>query len=200
MLKTKMLRMVACIFMPLTLVTLSHAKTSAPGHWGVDGASGKIEVRGILVESACRLDLSSTYQEIDLGILPVSRFRNVGDFGTPVHFSLMLKDCLRTGARAQDERTGNKIIDGFQPSVNISFLATTVVSNSDLVSVSGTSGLGLEIKDEKNGSVILGYPGQPYILSPGQDSLNYTITPVRTGEHVNVGTFRASIFFYMMYN
>ncbi|WP_297198279.1 fimbrial protein [uncultured Pluralibacter sp.] len=182
----------------LLLITFSSAANSQ--NRNETSLTGRIEVRGELVENACRLELDSAYQEIDLGVQPTSHFQLVGDYGKPVSFELTFMDCLRTGSATRDDRSGSQFFDNYQPSVTVSFLAAADSTNSDLVAASGTSGLGLIIKDQRNRAVRIGFPGQQFVLTPGQDSIRYTITPVRTAEPLIAGAFYTTIFFHMMYN
>jgi type 1 fimbria pilin len=195
-----MLKIAARVSLLLMAINFAHAQTNLPGQWNGDGVSGKIQVLGVLTEGACRLDLHSSYQEIDLGTLSAAHFQHVGDPGIPVPFSLMLRDCISAGTLNRDDWTGNKVIDRHQPSVTFSFLAPAVTSNPGLVAVTGASGIGLAIKDENNKPVRLGFRGVPLLVTPKQDALNFTITPVRTAAPLGAGAFRASLFFYMRYD
>lgn len=169
------------------------------GNWDVEGASGRIEVRGRLVESACWLDLASAYQEIDLGVLPMAKFDRPNSKGEPVVFTINLRDCTRSITNQDDLKT-SKLIDYYQPSVRISFLAPTVASNSRIISVSGVKGIGLAIKDMNNQYASIGMEGIPLTLNPGQNSLTFTITPEYYSGSLTAGSFNASILFYMKYN
>ncbi len=60
-----MLKIAARVSLLLMAINFAHAQTNLPGQWNGDGVSGKIQVRGVLTEGACRLDLHSSYQEIE---------------------------------------------------------------------------------------------------------------------------------------
>lgn len=170
------------------------------GNWDVDGASGRIEIYGKLTESACRLDLGSAWQEVDLNTLTTAQLVLPGDEGTPVSFTLKLRDCIRSGTINGDRRLGNQLKDAFQPSVAVTFLAPTLAVAPTLIAVTGASGLGLALRDGRYERIQLGSRGKPLLLDPGQNSLSFTLTPVRTQAPLAAGYFHASLFFYMRYD
>lgn len=180
--------------------TASYAHTNNLGNWDVEGASGRIEVRGRLVENACWLDLASAYQEIDLGVISIPKSGRANGIGNPVILTINLRDCIQNTKSNQNYSGDINILDDYQPSVSVSFLATTVASNARLVSVSGVKGIGLAIKDMNNQYAKIGTTGTPLILDPGQNSLKFTITPEYVAGPITAGSFNASILFYMKYN
>ncbi len=195
-----MLKITYLVFLLLSISTANIAKAQDASSWGIDGLMGKIQVRGVLTESACRLDLNSSYQEIDLGTLPTGHFQNVGDSGNPVSFSIVLRDCLRSGTSNDDPLSGLKVLDRYQPSVTLHFLATVTAENENIIPMKGVDGIGLVISDKYHKTVKPGHGGRPLLITPGQDTLKYYVTPVRILGPLHAGTFRGNILFYMSYD
>nr|WP_241392259.1 fimbrial protein [Serratia entomophila] len=172
----------------------------AADNWAVDGANGTLHVRGVLTESACRLEMSSAHQDIWLGETGTARLDALGAQGAPVAFQLRLKDCLRTSASQRDVRTGALIWAPNQPSVSVSFMAPSDMDSPQLVKVRGVSGLGLRLLDSGGRDVRLGSRGAPLFLMPGQSSLTYTVTPERTSAPLVAGGYHAAVDFQLNYD
>lgn len=169
-------------------------------NWNVDGAHGVLHVHGALTESACRLDMATARQTVELGETGTGRLLNVGDRGTPVAVTLRLYDCLRSGARNRDWRSGNLTWDPVQPAVSVGFVAPADVNSPSLIGVRGASGLALRLTDADHRDVRLGSRGKPLLLLPGQNVLTYYVVPERTGAPLNAGGFQANIDFWLNYD
>lgn len=48
--------------------------------------------------------------------------------------------------------------------------------------------------------VRLGSRGKPLLLTPGQNSLSYVITPERTAANLAAGSYRAAVDFHLSYD
>jgi len=174
--------------------------TYAEKNRGVDVSNnGVLRVHGILAESACRLEMASAWQDIDLGEIGTARLAHVGKQGTPVSFQLYLHDCQRTGGQ-RDERTGNLVWAAYQPVVSVSFIAPADINNPQLIRVNGSSGLALRLTDEHGRDIRLGSRGTPLLLASGQDALTYKIIPERTSAPLDVGAYSALINFRLNYD
>lgn len=172
----------------------------AVDNWDVEGANGVLHVRGALSESACSLEMATARQEVWLGELGSAGFQQPGDRGTPVAFQLRLKDCLRAPASNRDPWGGALAWSGSQPAVSVSFTAPADADAPSLIRVSGVSGLALRLADSAGAPVRLGVRNAPRLLTPGQNTLTYTITPVRTPATLGVGAYRATIDFRLYYD
>ncbi|WP_394802831.1 fimbrial protein [Serratia fonticola] len=172
----------------------------AADNWQVEGANGVLRVHGALTESACRLDMTSAWQEIELGDTGTGRLRNIGDHGAPVVVRLRLQDCLPGPARTLDARTGNRLWSADQPAVTVSFSAVADADNPQLVKVQGAGGLGLRLTDVWGRDVRLGSRGAPLLLTPGQNELIYNITPERTRASLQAGAYWAQMNFGLSYD
>ncbi|WP_235432644.1 fimbrial protein [Pragia fontium] len=165
----------------------------AAEHWTVEGANGLLRVHGTLTESACRLEMDSAWQDINLGNMSTGRLRQIGERGTPVAVQLRLQDCLPGRAYNPGERTGNLVWSPDQPAVSISFSAPADADNPQLVRVQGAGGLALRLTDALGRDVRLGSRGTPVLLMPGQNELTYTITPERTQAALQPGAYWARV-------
>ncbi|ATM75319.1 fimbrial protein [Serratia fonticola] len=168
-------------------------------NWDVDGAHGVLQVQGALTESACRLDMSSAWQTVDLGNVGTGKLQQVGKQGTPVAVQLRLKDCLSGESRNSDQ-LGNLLWSPDMPAMKIRFLAPAAAENPQLMAVSGAKGLGLLISDRHKVAITPGVYSAPTLVTPGQSQLTYYITPVRTSAGLDAGAYRAQIQFQLSYD
>ncbi|HAT4986023.1 TPA: type 1 fimbrial protein [Serratia marcescens] len=183
----------------LWLLPAAHGKTAGSDEL-IGGTQGVLYVRGALTESACRLEMKSAYQDIQLGEIATGRLQNVGERGTGVGFELHLQDCLRSPASSLDNQSGTIVWAPQQPAVTVSFNAPADADNPQLVQVRGTSGLALRMLDPQGRDVRLGSRGQPLLLTPGQNTLAYRVMPERTRAPLAAGSYFASVDFRLSYD
>lgn len=107
---------------------------------------------------------------------------------------------MRSPAGSRDLRTGGVIWADNQPAVTVSFRAPRDADNPQLVKAQGVSGLGLRLEDGRGEDVRLGSRGKPLLLTPGQDTLSYTVTPERTSSDLMAGSYRAVVDFHLSYD
>ncbi len=172
----------------------------AADNWNVDGANGVLHVRGALTESACRLEMTSAYQDVWLGETGTARLAEVGAQGTPVAMRLRLQDCLRTPASNRDERSGNLLWSAHQPAVSLSFVAPADADNPQLIAVRGASGVALRMVDQLGRDIRLGSRGTPLMLAVGQDQLDYVVRLERTRAPLQAGAYSAHVDFRLNYD
>lgn len=182
------------------MLWLLPSANAAVDNWEVEGANGTLYVYGALTESACRLEMTSARQDVELGETGTGRLKAIGARGEPVRFELRLTDCLRSPASSRDERTGALTWSDNQPAVTVSFRATRDADNPQLVKAQGVSGLGLRLATEQGEDVRLGSRGKPLLLMPGQDTLSYTVTPERTSAGLMAGSYMAVVDFHLSYD
>lgn len=173
---------------------------AAPDNWGVEGAHGELHISGALAAGACRLDMTSLFQQVELGVIPTASLLRPGDRGVPVAVQLQLRDCLPVGGRQRDERSANLTWDSIQPVVSVSFAARADDDNPELVKARGASGLGLRLLDSQRRDVHLELRGTPQFLTPYNDQLTYYVVPERTRAPLVPGAFRASVDFRLNYD
>ncbi|WP_447885647.1 fimbrial protein [Serratia fonticola] len=191
------------LMIPLTLGTLLWLLPDAQAkvdNGDVEGANGTLYVHGALTESACRLDMASAHQDVLLGETGTGRLRAIGARGEPVRVELRLTDCLLSPTGSRDARTGGLIWANNQPAVTVSFNATRDADNPELVKAQGVSGLGLRLESAQGDDVRLGSRGKPLLLTPGQNTLSYTVTPERTPATLMAGSYRAVVDFHLSYD
>ncbi|MEL5445950.1 fimbrial protein [Serratia ureilytica] len=173
---------------------------NAVDNWQLDGASGVLEIRGAMTESACRLEMDSLRQEVWLGEVATGSLAQAGDRGAPVRFALRLRDCLRSSAASRDERTGARSWAADQPAVRVSFGAPADADNPQLVKAQGVSGMGLRLLDAQGEDIRLGSRGKPLWLTPGSNVLNYSVMAERTGAPLRAGSYLAMLAFQLSYD
>lgn len=166
---------------------------------GIDGARGQLYVYGSLVESPCKLAMTSKYQEVDLGVIGTAELQSVGRINKSTPFTIELLDCIRTPATSIDERLGTSFWSHIQPSVKIKFYAKTVPNNPNLISVTDAEGFGLAILDQDKKIVSLGEYATPEFLQPGQNILTYYLAPIRISQELKANSYRAIIYFELDY-
>jgi type 1 fimbria pilin len=165
-----------------------------------EGNHGVLFVHGALTEGACRLDMTSAYQDVWLGETTTGSLSRVGERTKPVAFQLRLRDCLRTGGAIQDDRLGNRVWDAYQPAVTVSFNAPLDADKPQLVKVRGAGGLALRLLDSDKKDVRLGSRSRPQLLKGANDVLNFYVLAERTGAPLVAGAYQAAIDFRMNYD
>lgn len=192
------------LMVPLTLGTMLWLLPSADAlqskKWDVDGANGTLYVYGALTESACRIDMTSDRQEVNLGEIGTGRLKTIGAQGLPVRFEVRLEDCLRSSVVMRDVRTNGITWSRDQPGVKVSFRAVRDADNPQLVKAEGVTGLGLRLTDSYGHDVRLGSDGAAMLLMPGQNALSYTVTPERTPANLKAGSYRSVVDFHLSYD
>ncbi|HEI8819796.1 TPA: type 1 fimbrial protein [Serratia marcescens] len=179
----------------LALVLMASQQSQAE-----QGNSGVLFVHGALTEGACRLEMSSAYQDIWLGETTTGSLAVPGSRAQPVAFKLRLRDCTRMGAAIRDPRLGYRLWDAYQPAVTVSFTAPADADNPQLVQVKGASGLGLRVLDADHQDVRLGSRSRPQLLTQSDNGLQFYVMAERTRAPLLAGAYRAAIDFRMNYD
>lgn len=167
---------------------------------GVDGEEGVLHISGELTQGACRLEMQSALQQVELGTMTTGDFTAPGQRGTPVPFQLVLRDCLVAGGRQQDAVRANTTWDAKQSVVSVSFVAPADVNTPELVKIKGASGLGLRLLDRNQHDVRLGNRSEPLFVAPYHDVLTWYVVPERTSAPLVAGAFSATVNFRMNYD
>lgn len=81
----------------------------------------------------------------------------------------------------------------------MAFRAVQDADNPRLVKVQGVAGLGLRLEDGRGQDVRLGGRGEPLLLTPGQNTLSYSVVPERTAASGG-GAYRATVDFSLSYD
>lgn len=167
----------------------------------VDGNSGELHVTGNLTEGACRLDMTSVFQVVDLGQIAATDLLHQGDQGIPVPFHIRLRDCLRVQSNKYDSRNGGLVWSANQPVVSVAFIGVADSDEPDLIRTTGpaVSGVGLRLMDEHYHQIRPGEWTHPQFLDPGQDTLTFYAVPERTSASLAAGAFHAAVDFHLNY-
>lgn len=189
------------MMVPLTLgsILLLSPSSNAADNWEVEGTNGTLYIHGALTESACRLEMTSARQEVALGDIGTAQLKYIGARGIPVKFELRLTDCLRSPARSMDARFDSITWSDDQPAVTVSFNAIRDTDNPRLIKAMGVSGFGLSLEDAWGQNVSLGDRGSPLMLTSGNNTLHYKITPERTPAELRPGYYQALVRFQLNY-
>ncbi|KFA84177.1 hypothetical protein N037_22170 [Enterobacter sp. EGD-HP1] len=180
---------------------VSQTVAQEPDAWDVDGQHGELYVHGMLTEGACRLDMTSAWQDVEMGGLTTVDLATPGAQGAPVPVILHLKDCIRTRGDSLDKRTSTHTWDNrIQPVVTVAFQAPADVDSPELLQVTGAKGLALRVTDAQGRDVRVGERGAPQFVTPSSDQLTYTITPVRTAAPLGPGEYHAVLNFGLSYD
>ncbi|EKS7429247.1 MULTISPECIES: fimbrial protein [Enterobacter cloacae complex] len=190
----------AAILLAMLVSSALSQNAYAVDDWNVDGEHGELHVHGLLLEGACQLDMTSAWQQVNLGKVARYSLAKPGDRGEPVAFQIALRRCSRSGGNQLDRYTGTSTQDAVQPVVTLSFTGVSVPGNASLLEATGVSGLGLALTDPKGRKVTLGERAEPLFLQPGDNILTYLVTPVRTAEPLTTGAFRAVAGFKVSYD
>ncbi|EIU7559094.1 MULTISPECIES: fimbrial protein [Providencia] len=188
----------AAVLLSLCSGTVTATDLDKVDNWDVDGANGTLYVHGALTESACRLAMSSAYQTIELGTVGTGQLQHAGQMGTPIAVTLRLEDCLSSESRNQNQ-LGNLLWSPDMPAMKIRFLAPMDRQNPSLAAVEGAQGLALQLSDATHQPLTLGQFSLPHLISPGQKTLTYYVTPVRTTAGLTAGAYSALIRFQLSY-
>lgn len=169
-------------------------------NWEVEGVHGQLHVSGELMEAACRLDMTSQMQQIDLGDIFTRELLHPGDRGQAVAFTLKLRDCVRSGGDILDTHSGGRAWDAIQPVASVVFVAPADVDVPQLALVRGITGFGLRITDSLRRDVRLGERALPVFVSPSNDELVYYVQPERTAAPLTPGPWQATVGFQLRYD
>lgn len=180
------------------LMTFHHAQ--AKDFSQVDGEWGTLHVTGALSQGACRLEMESAYQQVQLGTIVTGDLARVGQRGEATPFQLILRDCLLSGGRQRDSLTQGSVWDSRQPVVSVSFIAPADTASPDLVKVDGAQGIGLRLLDSRMRDVRLGSRSEPRFIAPYHDALTWYVLPERTVAPLVAGAFNATLNFRLNYD
>lgn len=176
------------------------AHAQVPDSQEIGGEHGQIYVHGLLTEGACRLDMTSAWQDVEMASLTTAALTVPGAEGAPVLVTLHLKDCIRTRGDSLDRRTGEHTWDSVQPVVTVTFLAPADSASPSLMKVAGAKGVALRVRDAAHRTVSPGERSAPQFVTPSSDQLTYTITPVRTAAALVPGGYHAVLNFGLSYD
>lgn len=188
-------------FVKAGLLAAFLASIALPGYAENSGEqNGELHFFGSLLEGACRLDMRSAFQEVNMPAIPLGSLQKPGDSGPSSTFVVRLRACQRVGGKLTDLTRGTVTWDAIQPVITISFTGVLDPDNPSLMMMKGIRGAGLLIRDSSGHQIYPGERGRPQFVSPGGDQLIYTVTPVRTQAPLIAGEFRTVIDFKVNYD
>lgn len=186
-------------FFAITLLFVAPLRAEVIDNWNVEGEHGQLEVSGSMTDSPCMMDMSSSFQEVDLGEINNAQLRKPGDEGPNAEFTFMLRHCIASDSRLLNQQNGTVTGSSDQPVMYVEFVSESDRYNPELIQIKGIHGLGLRLKDEHNRAVHLGQLSAPQYLDGGQNLLRYSIALERTSEKLVLGPFHATVDFRIHY-
>ncbi|MDX6910594.1 fimbrial protein [Hafnia paralvei] len=186
-------------FFAITLLFVAPLRAEVIDNWNVEGEHGQLEVSGTMTDSPCMMDMSSSFQEMDLGKINNAQLRKPGDKGPKAEFTFMLRHCIASDSRLLNQQNGTVTGSSDQPVMYVEFVSESDRYNPDLIQIKGIHGLGLRLKDEHNRAVHIGQLSAPQYLDGGQNLLRYSIALERTSEKLVLGPFHATVDFKIHY-
>jgi len=200
MLRSALLSNLACSAALSGLVMLAASGAGAASLEGVDGENGMLMITGELVDSPCRLSMDSRDQTVDLGTLASADLRYPGARSQPVTVAVRLEGCLPAAGSLYDVQTGATTLSNSQPVVDVAFTAPVDFNDPTLMRLEGVEGIALRMTDDHNRDVRLGSRGVPQLLTPGDNTLHWTIVAERVPGPIRPGEFRAVADFKLSYD
>lgn len=182
------------------LVMLDASGATAASLEGVDGEHGLLTVSGELVDSPCQLSMESRDQTVDLGTLASAELKHPGARSQPVSITVHLEGCMLASGGLYDSQTAVATMSDSQPVVNLAFTAPADFSDPSLMKLTGVEGIALRMIDSHNRDVRLGSFGVPQLLTPGDNTLRWTIVAERVPGRLSPGAFRAVTDFKLSYD
>lgn len=152
------------------------------------GARGRVNMQGSIIDTACAIDMGSLYQSIEMPPLPIAQLLRDGE-GPKVPFSIHLVNCT-----LQHYNPG--LPDWYAFQVTFDGSAT----HSGLFGVQGQArGVGLQIVDEFGEVAEPGNPMNMRTLVPGSTDMKYTLRLAGNHEHLRAGNYSSIIRFKLDY-
>lgn len=166
----------------------------------VDGMHASLTVKGMMVESACTLEMASQDQTVSLGVMTRGELSTFGAQAAPIVFQLRLRDCGHWDGAIRDGRhSGNLTRLPGQQSVFVTF--SSELQRGGLVRIKGEArGIGLRLEDGRHRQLRLGEQSEAQILTPGDNRLTFYVIAERTAEPLILGRFYAVVNFRLSYD
>lgn len=159
-----------------------------------DQGQGKVNLGGEIFDAACNLEVTDTYQTIEMDPTPIGRLARDGQ-GEPHPFTLRLVNCALT--RHSAIRLGESLPDWQH--VRVTFDGTDDRGGRSFGIIGSSQGVALHITDAEGRE---SFPGIPMPLSAltGKDQvLHYTLRLVGNNRLMAVGSHRAAVRFRLEY-
>lgn len=163
----------------LFICSIANGRLPEQGH-------GSVSMQGSIIESACAISTTDLEQTIDMGVTTVGEI--IRDTNVPRrNFSLHLINCDLSSDSADQKPTSE-----FQ----ITFDGPT---KDGIFSVTGASGIGLQIIDASGYAAIPGQSMPRAILKTGTQQLDYTLRLMGNHERLKAGKYYTILRFKIDY-
>jgi type 1 fimbria pilin len=158
--------------------------SSVPGE--ASQGSGRVNVGGTIIETACDIALDSREQIIFMDTVPISQIERDGS-GISKEFSILLINCTTEKINSSSEWQGFMVtFDG-------------EADNNNFAVNGSASGVALQITDAGGN---IAYPGQslpPGNIVPGDMKLDYKMNLIGNHKNIESGEYFAAIRFKLDY-
>lgn len=167
----------------------------------VQGLHGDVSFSGAIIASPCRIAMDSIEQTVDLGVLPNSLFRNVGDRSQPVPFKIRLEDCMRH-QDLFDDNALNAVTSTAGYLVKVAIYGESVSERApNLLGGYGLQGVGLRLMDSKETPLNIGRESSPMPMRLDNDAIALRVALESYGSQnmIKPGRFHANATFRLSY-
>ncbi|MFL1495443.1 fimbrial protein [Pseudomonas antarctica] len=156
--------------------------------------AGVVTLGGVVVDSACGLELTSADQSIEMDPEPIGRLlRNTE--GAPHPFQLRLVNCTLT--RPDPSRPGATLPDWEH--LRVMFDGPRDREGRSFAALGDSQGVAFHIWDSTGEESIPGEPMAPHPLAEGDMTLNYILRLVGNGLPLGAGAHRVAVRFTLEY-
>jgi len=164
----------------VVMLTASSAGAKDLGH-------GKVNMKGEIVASACRLSSDTLDQSIDLGSLPINTIIRDGH-GPNRNFTIRLEDCEPLRPGFWDFKSVRLTFDGPRDEV------------PHLLRIRGeATGVGILLKDSEGKTIIPGEALTGHPLRMGNIDLNYSLAIQKNNDVLKAGYYQSTVRFKVEY-
>ncbi len=172
----------------ITVILFLSFSANASDYQGVITEGGIIHLRGSISAGACTVSIDSLEKTIDMGQFRSNRFTDVGSYGDPVAFNILLSGCSKAVSKT----------------VGIAFWGVSDAKNPQVFrageGANASSGIGLAIFDSQ-GSII--QPNmKPQFWTPindGEVSIRFIARYRATSHSLKTGNADVSTWFTLTY-
>jgi type 1 fimbria pilin len=147
---------------------------------------GRVSMQGSIIDTPCAIATADLDQTINMGITTVGEIIHNGR-GSERKFSLNLVNCdLQADSLFQNDRSRfSTTFDG--------------AAKDEVFSVSGASGVGIQVIDAAGNIAIPGQPMPGGLLISGTQRLDYTLRLVGTHQRLKAGEYHTILRFKLDY-
>lgn len=165
----------------------------------IQGTVGWLYVDGAMRETACWLSMPSRRQTVTLPTVGANQLLKPGDSAEPTAFVIRLEGCMRSAGAVTNRQNNTLAWSSQQPIATVTFSGPADPQQPALFQVNGVEGIGLRLRDDSGQPLRPGVTGEPLFLTPGDNSLAFSVAPERTANRLMAGAYNATLDFKINY-